>query len=74
MEKLIGWLEENRSNVVSVPAAVTWKEANGQSIVVKLNSYGMLKVIVNGKAVYIGNSQADLISQIERGKLITQQL
>lgn len=71
MEKLIGWLEEHRKNVVSVPSAVTWKEDTGQSIVVKLNSYGMMNVMANGKTVYIGNSQADLISQIEKGKLIS---
>lgn len=74
MEKLIGWLEEHRQNVVSVPTVVTWKESNGQSIVIKLNSYGMMNVFVNGQTIYIGNNQADLISQIEKGKLISSQL
>lgn len=65
MEKVIGFLEQNYPNVISTPSVAVWRPPSGGSAAVKMNSYKMMVVYLNGQIKGIGNTP-DYVIQIIR--------
>lgn len=65
IEKITGWAEAQGRRVIATPKVASWKEPRGAQITVKMNSYKLLTVYVDGGRRFIASDPEDVIRYLK---------